>query len=123
MRFLTLCFAPMLMLMAASALAGETAQVDLSIKDNGFVPATLHIPADKRVEIRIHNTRAQPAEFESHDMGSEKVIPGNTTLSLWLGPLKSGEYGFFDDFNPGVKGKLVVGACEEDAHCTSATKH
>lgn len=100
-----------LLLAMTSACATDSKPVELSIADNGFSPATLQIPAGQRVELKIHNTRSFPSEFESYSLNSEKVIPGGTTLSLWVGPLKPGTYKFFDDFNPGAKkGKIVVGA-------------
>lgn len=88
--------------------AASDAPIKLTIQDDHFTPEALHIPADQRVEIQIHNQRAVPAEFESPSISREKVIPGGTTLSLWVGPLKPGEYDFFDEFNAGTKGKLIV---------------
>lgn len=90
------------------ACAASDAPIKLTIHDDRFMPEALHIPADRRVEIQIHNQRAVPAEFESPSISREKVIPGGMTLSLWVGPLKPGEYDFFDEFNASTKGKLIV---------------
>ncbi|MDN5864244.1 MAG: cupredoxin domain-containing protein [Gammaproteobacteria bacterium] len=98
----------LLALLAPAALAADNHSVTLTIKDDSFTPSTLTVPADTRIEIEIHNTRALPSEFESFDLNREKVVPGGTTLSLWIGPLAPGKYKFFDDFNPGVTGVIVV---------------
>lgn len=85
-----------------------TSLLKLVITKGHFEPDTLVIPANKRVKIEVQNTMAMPAEFESHDITVEKVIPGGTTLPVWVGPLKPGHYGFFNDFAEGVTGKIVA---------------
>ena len=115
MRFSFVSSMLILLLLSTPAFAaGPDSAVQLIFRNDGFVPATLHAPAETRIEIRIKNARTLPSEFESYDLGSEKVIPGDTTLSLWVGPLKPGKYGFFDDFNPGIEGTLVVGGDQQD---------
>lgn len=86
----------------------DSAPLELSIKNQAFSPATLTIPADTRVEIRIHNQDALPAEFESYDFNREKVVPGGSKVVLYVGPLKPGTYQFFNDFHPASTGKLIV---------------
>jgi hypothetical protein len=82
---------------------------ELSLKDHQFAPPQLGIPADKRVKLTIKNLDSTPAEFESHDFKAEKVIPGGGEVSLYIGPLKAGTYGFFDDFHADqTQGTLIV---------------
>ena len=80
----------------------------LSIHEHAFAPATLNVPAGVRVRLQVKNTRALPSEFESFDLNREKVVPGGTTVTVWIGPLAPGKYKFFDDFNPGVTGWIVA---------------
>lgn len=108
MRMLAVTCTVVLALFAGASFAADQHSVSLTIKDDAFSPATLTVPANARIEIKIHNTRMLPSEFESYDLGREKVVPGGTTLSLWIGPLKPGKYKFFDDFNPDVTGVIVV---------------
>lgn len=109
MRYLTACCALFLALSTASVFAADSSHgTSLVITDDAFSPATLSVPANTRIELEIKNTRMLPSEFESYELNREKVIPGGTTLSLWIGPLKPGKYKFFDDFNPGVTGVIVV---------------
>lgn len=94
---------------AASAAAAETPEFTLTIKDHKFEPAALTIPAGKKVKLKVVNADTTPEEFESHELNREKVIPGGATASIFVGPLKPGEYPFFGEFNPATaQGKLVV---------------
>jgi plastocyanin len=91
---------------AADAPANE---FTLTIKDHKFEPAELAIPAGQKVKLKVVNADASPEEFESHELNREKVIPGNTTATIYVGPLQPGEYPFFGEFNPKTaQGKLVV---------------
>lgn len=71
----------------------------LVIKDHLFQPAELTIPSGKRVKLVVENQDATPEEFESHDLRVEKVIPGNTKATIWIGPLKQGKYSFVGEFH------------------------
>ena len=76
----------------------------ITFEDHAATPQTLTVPAGERVKLQIKNARSVPAEFESSDLGREKVVPAGLTLDLWIGPLQPGKYKFFDDFNPAVTG-------------------
>lgn len=91
---------------AAAATADSTPQ--LVIRDQRFVPDALTIPAGRSVRILVSNEDAIPAELESYDFNREQVIPGHTEIPIFVGPLEPGTYGFFNDFHPDSKGKLVV---------------
>jgi plastocyanin len=81
----------------------------LVIKNHRFQPAELRVPAGKRVKLVIHNQDGTAEEFESHDLRREKIIPGNSKASIWVGPLPAGEYGFFGEFHEQTaKGKLIA---------------
>lgn len=80
----------------------------LVVKNQAFEPAQLTIPAGQVVKIMVRNEDALPAEFESSDFNREKVIPGRSTVPVFVGPLDPGTYGFFNDFHPESKGTLIV---------------
>lgn len=81
----------------------------LTIRDHRFEPAELVIPSGKKVRLQVVNADPTPEEFESHELNREKVIPGNSTGIVYVGPLDEGTYPFFGDFNPGTaQGRLVV---------------
>lgn len=81
----------------------------LVIRNHRFEPAELVIPADRKVKLNVVNADSTPEEFESHELNREKVVAGNSSIKVFVGPLSAGEYPFFGDFNPQTaQGKLVV---------------
>ncbi len=81
----------------------------LSIKDHKFAPETLEIPAGQKVKVVVDNQDATPAEFESYELNREKIIPGNSKGTVFIGPLEPGTYPFFDEFHQDTtKGKIVA---------------
>jgi hypothetical protein len=81
----------------------------LTLKDHAFAPQELTIPANTRIKLVIKNQDPTSAEFESDDFQAEKIVPANGEVSLFIAPLKSGSYGFYDDFHEDdTKGKLIV---------------
>lgn len=80
----------------------------LTIRNQAFEPASLEIPANQKIELRITNADAKPAEFESKDLRREKVIAPGQTASLFIGPLRPGRYEYYDDFRPTTRGHLIA---------------
>ena len=87
----------------------DTPVFAIIIKDHQFHPARLEVPAGVRVKLAVDNQDPTPEEFESYELNREKVIMGNSKATLFVGPLKSGEYPFFGDFNQqSAQGLLVA---------------
>lgn len=103
--FLTSC-----LLTCTHWVQAETADssLTLTIKNQAFEPQRLTIPAGVAVKLLLKNVDVLPAEFESSDLGKEKVIPGGTVLPLYLEALSPGTYKFFNDFHPASSGTIVV---------------
>ncbi len=96
-------------LIAVPALADAPVSIKVQLKDHQFVPARVEAPADTKFELVVENMDSTPAEFESHELNREKVVGGNKTITVKLGPLKAGEYKFFDEFHEKTaQGVLVV---------------
>ena len=92
-----------------SLAVAEVEEFTLTIRDHRFEPTELVIPADRKVKLNVVNADPTPEEFESQELNREKVIPGNTTGKIFVGPLGAGTYPFFGDFNPQTaQGTLVV---------------
>jgi len=109
MRAFKLLFPVAGLAFAVAAVAADPPEFTLTIKDHKFEPAELTVPAGQKVKLKVVNADATPEEFESHELKREKVIPGNTTATIFVGPLKPGEYPFFGEFNPKTaQGKLIV---------------
>jgi len=92
----------------ASAAWAATEEIELIIKDHLFFPATLEIPAGKKVRVRIINQDPTPEEFESFELNREKLVVGNGQTVVFIGPLEPGEYPFFGEFYPKTAQGVVV---------------
>ncbi len=84
---------------SAGARAEDTHEVEISIKNHKFEPASLKLPTGKPIKILVKNLDASPEEFESHDLGFEKVIAGNSSATVRVKPLKPGTYIFFGEYH------------------------
>lgn len=84
---------------SARAQASEDISIDVVIKDHKFVPSEIKIPASKPVKLTVKNLDASAEEFESHELGFEKVIPGNSTAVIRLKPVAAGNYLFFGEYH------------------------
>ena len=80
----------------------------LTIKDKTFEPSILQVKAGVKFQLKVTNGSAKQAEFESYELGREKVIAPGATVTIYLGPLEPGAYPFFDDFNQSNIGKIIA---------------
>ncbi|MGA7981868.1 MAG: cupredoxin domain-containing protein [Chromatiaceae bacterium] len=81
----------------------------LVIQDHRFEPAEVRVPARQRVKLIVENRDATPEELESNDLRREKIIPGNSKGTIWVGPLPKGEYQFYGEFHESTaQGKLIA---------------
>jgi plastocyanin len=95
------------MLLAGPAYSEETFVI--VIKDHRMNPEQLQVPAGQKVKLTVDNQDPTPEEFESHSLNREKIIPGNSTATIFIGPLKPGTYEFFGDFHQDTaQGKIIV---------------
>jgi plastocyanin len=92
---------------AAPASAQETYMI--VIKDHRMSPAELEVPAGKKIKLLVDNQDPTPEEFESHSLNREKIIPGNSKATIFIGPLKPGSYEFFGEFHQATaQGRIVA---------------
>lgn len=82
--------------------------LQLLIKDQAFQPQELRVPAGQKLELVIVNQDALPAEFESYDLSREVVVPPHGQVKVYIGPLDSGRYRFFNDFHQASEGWVVA---------------
>ena len=83
-------------------------EVVLTIKNHLFSPAEIKVPANQRIKLSVHNQDSTPEEFESHSLNREKLIPAGAKAVIYIGPLKSGRYDFFGEFNPTTAKGVVI---------------
>ena len=97
------------LLLPLAAVAVDAPGYTLVLKNHRYVPDVLKIPANTRVKIEVINQDPTPEEFESDHFPAEKIVMPNSRISLFVGPLKPGRYGFYGDFHqPTAQGTLVV---------------
>lgn len=101
-RLLTL-----LAFMPALALAQDF-EVKLTIRDHRFSPAEVRVPANQKVRLLVVNEDPTPEEFESHALNREKVIPGRSSATIFIGPLKPGRYDFVGEFHEATAKGVVI---------------
>ena len=93
---------------ATSASAATPPEFKLLLRDHKFEPAALKVPANTQFKVLVTNQNAMPSEFESSDFNREKIVLPNSTITVFIGPLKPGSYKFFDDFHQATTGVLIV---------------
>ena len=88
--------------------APTTNEYVITIQDHRFSPEELKIPANQKVKLRIENHDPTPEEFESYHLNREKIIAAKGQITLYLGPLKPGEYQYFGDFHQNTAKGLII---------------
>jgi plastocyanin len=97
-----------LMSLSLAAFAADEPEFRLVIENHKFSPETVNVPAGKKIKLVVENRDSTPEEFESHSLKREKVIPGKTSATLLVGPLKPGEYKFFGEFHEATAKGVVI---------------
>jgi plastocyanin len=106
-RYIT-CLILTMLLGSHAALAADES-FNITIKNHTFIPNELTIPTGKKVKLMVKNEDATPEEFESYELNREKIINGNSSAVIFVGPLEAGTYQFFGEFNPKTaQGKLIA---------------
>lgn len=85
----------------------EVPEFTIEIRDHLFFPSTLDVPANTKIKLIVVNKDTTPEEFESYELNREKVIMGGARATIFIGPLKPGEYPFFGEFNPKTAQGLI----------------
>ena len=99
--------AVLLLSFSVSTFAAEL-EIKLVIENHKFEPNTVTVPAGQKVKLVIENRDATAEEFDSHSLNREKVIPGKSTATIYIGPLKPGTYPFVGEFNEKTAKGVVI---------------
>ncbi len=93
----------------AASQAAAVHNITLTLKDHKFDKTEVEAPANQKFTITVINQDATAEEFESNDMRREKIVPGNGTITVNVGPLKPGVYKYFGEYHEDLaKGTLTV---------------
>lgn len=102
-------FLLMYAVIAAHAETPARPTVELRIQNHLFEPSEIHVPAYAKVRLQIHNLDSTVEEFQSWDLNRKKIIFGEHSATLFIGPLAPGIYPFFGEFNPKTAlGQLIA---------------
>jgi len=101
--------APLILAIAPGLALAESDEVEIIIKDHKFTPAEVTVPAGTKLKLKFVNQDPTPEEIDSYKLHREKIIPGNSSAVIFVGPLDAGEYEFSGEFHEDTaKGKLIV---------------
>ena len=100
--------AALLMSFSLGAIAAGEPEFKLAIENHKFAPDRIEIPAGQKVKLLVENKDSTPEEFESSALKIEKVIPGKSKATIFVGPLKPGEYQFVGEFNEKTAKGVIV---------------
>ncbi len=100
--------AALLLAAPLGAFAAGEKEFSLSIEGHRFAPDRIEVPAGEKVKLLVENKDATPEEFESSQLKIEKVIPGKSKATIFVGPLKAGEYRFVGEFNEKTAKGVIV---------------
>ncbi len=97
------------LMLPVTALAGGVEVFEIHIKDHRFHPDEVRVPAGKKIKLIVHNDDDTIEEFESFELNREKLVRAGRKISVFLPPLKPGEYPFFGEFHADTaQGKIIA---------------
>ncbi len=100
--------AALMLAFAALAWANEPA-FEITIKDHVFTPAEIAVPAGQKIKLVVKNEDATAEEFDSKKLNREKVVAAKSQATIYVGPLKPGEYPFSGEYHEKTAvGKLIA---------------
>ena len=82
----------------------------ITIKNHQFSPQELIVPANEKIKLIIENQDSTAEEFESYDLNREKIVTGNGKITIFIGPLKPGEYKYFGEFHEDTAQGIIIAA-------------
>ena len=99
----------LLLTLAGPLVAADMPEFTLVIKDHAYHPSELKVPVNTKFRLLVTNQDDTPEEFESTDFSREMVVMPKRTITVYIGPLHAGTYGFFGDFHRDTaQGRLIV---------------
>ena len=97
------------LIFALPAYAAGEPEFATALEGHRFTPSEIRIPANVKVRLVIDNRDATAEEFDSHALNREKVVPGKSKVTLFIGPLAPGRYPFIGEFNAATaRGEVVA---------------
>ena len=107
---LRLAHAPVLLalLFPVAAHADDPPRLAITIHTHRFQPTELHVPANTAFVIDVQNDDTTAEEFESAELGVEKVIAGGRHLPVRVRALPPGRYPFMGEYHSDTAQGVVI---------------
>ena len=86
----------------------QDADYTLILANHRFEPAEITIPAGRKIELKVENRDTSPDEFDSRSLNREKVIAGNSSAIIFIGPLDPGRYPFQGEYNSTTAQGIII---------------
>ena len=96
------------LMLPLSAFSARADDYMMKIKNHQFQPSELVVPSGIKFKLVIENQDSTPEEFDSHILNREKIIAGNSTATIYIGPLAPGRYPFIGEFNEATAKGVIV---------------
>ena len=94
---------------SAPSFAEDAVAVEIVLKDSGFEPKEVKVPAGKPLAITVRNETKAAAEFESKGLKIEKVVAANSQGVFRVKPLTKGTYLFVNEYKEDtIQGNFIV---------------
>ncbi|MGA7298181.1 MAG: cupredoxin domain-containing protein [Rhodanobacteraceae bacterium] len=101
--------ATLLLSMTGAAVGQDLPTFTLVLKNHVYHPDELKVPAGTKFKLIVRNEDPTPEEFESTDFNREKIVLPNTSMTVYVGPLRAGSYRFFGEFHQATaQGRLIA---------------
>jgi plastocyanin len=108
-RVRSTCIAVVVAAMPAQNVVQAAENYTLTLKNHRFSPADLEVPAGQKLKLVVKNEDPTPEEFESKSLKREKTVAGNSQITLTIGPLDPGSYGFYGEFHEeSAQGRVIA---------------
>jgi len=101
-------FCLLALLLPLAAFADDAVVYTLVLKEHRFQPAELIVPVGKKIKLLIENRDETSDEFESFELNREKVLPGQRTTTIFIGPLEEGRYPYIGEFSEETAKGVIV---------------
>lgn len=86
--------------LAGAVRADELPTYAIVLRGGRIEPASLEVPAGRRIKLTLLNEGPGPCEFESLELRVEKVLAPGARSFVVIAPLRPGSYRFVDEFHP-----------------------
>ena len=97
-----------LSLACTHANAEDLLSYTVTLSKGRISPATLEVPAGKRIKLVLRNEGPSPSEFENLDMHIEKILAPGAQSFVVLSSMRAGTYRFIDEFHPDAGGLSLI---------------